>query len=662
MADVKISALPASSTPLAGTEILPIVQSSTTRQVSVANLTAGRAVNALSITASSLTSGRVTYAGTAGLLQDSANLTFNGTTLTANTIGAYTLSGTIAGGGNQINNVIIGTSTPLAGSFTTINASTSITNAGLTSGRVTYAGTAGLLQDDADFTFNGTTVTMANDASISGLTVGKGAGAVASNTVIGGSALATNTSGSSNTVVGFQAANRNVSGTNNSVFGYNAGYWMTGSFNTGVGDSSLGTNNAAGTGSNNVAVGYQSLFNNIASSNTAVGYQTGFSNTTGNLNSYFGYQAGYTLQTGGACSAFGYQALKNNTGANNNAYGSEALVTNTSGANNNAFGVGALALNLTGSNQVAVGHSALNANSSGNSNTAVGYQALIANTTASSNTAVGYQALFTKTTGDFNVAIGYQAGLNMLTGQRNTLVGTTAGSSLTTGSNNTFIGCLDSTGGNAAGAAITTGSKNSILGNYTGNNGGLDIRTASNYIVLSDGDGNPRGIFDNSGNFLVGTTTAVGKITLEYNGASVVGQNINDSADTSNSTLMQFLIQGTQVGTIKRVASTSAVVYNTTSDYRLKTVTGAVTGQGLRIDALKPIDYVWTEGGQQARGFLAHEFQTIYPNSVSGEKDVVDANGKPVYQGMQASTAEVIADLVAEIQSLRKRLTVLESK
>jgi len=49
MADSKISALPASTTPLAGTEVLPIVQSSTTKQVSVANLTAGRAVSALSL-------------------------------------------------------------------------------------------------------------------------------------------------------------------------------------------------------------------------------------------------------------------------------------------------------------------------------------------------------------------------------------------------------------------------------------------------------------------------------------------------------------------------------------------------------------------------------------------------------------------------------------
>ena len=53
MADKKISQLPAATTPLAGTEVLPIVQSSTTDQVSVANLTAGRAVSAASLTLTS---------------------------------------------------------------------------------------------------------------------------------------------------------------------------------------------------------------------------------------------------------------------------------------------------------------------------------------------------------------------------------------------------------------------------------------------------------------------------------------------------------------------------------------------------------------------------------------------------------------------------------
>ena len=57
MANSKISALTSATTPLAGTETLPIVQSSTTKQVSVANLTAGRAVatGALTVTGKATT-------------------------------------------------------------------------------------------------------------------------------------------------------------------------------------------------------------------------------------------------------------------------------------------------------------------------------------------------------------------------------------------------------------------------------------------------------------------------------------------------------------------------------------------------------------------------------------------------------------------------------
>lgn len=52
MADTKISALPASTTPLAGTEVLPVVQGGATKQVSVANLTAGRSMSATQLTLS----------------------------------------------------------------------------------------------------------------------------------------------------------------------------------------------------------------------------------------------------------------------------------------------------------------------------------------------------------------------------------------------------------------------------------------------------------------------------------------------------------------------------------------------------------------------------------------------------------------------------------
>jgi hypothetical protein len=72
------------------------------------------------------TANQVFYASSTSAFAQSANLTFNGTTLTANTIGAFTLGGTVSGGGNQINNVIIGTSTPLAGAFTSLTASTTL--------------------------------------------------------------------------------------------------------------------------------------------------------------------------------------------------------------------------------------------------------------------------------------------------------------------------------------------------------------------------------------------------------------------------------------------------------------------------------------------------------------------------------------------------------
>jgi hypothetical protein len=74
MADTKISALPASTVPLAGTEVLPIVQSSTTKQVSVANLTAGRTFDALGMTLTSTDAG-ANEAPTLDLYRDSASPT-----------------------------------------------------------------------------------------------------------------------------------------------------------------------------------------------------------------------------------------------------------------------------------------------------------------------------------------------------------------------------------------------------------------------------------------------------------------------------------------------------------------------------------------------------------------------------------------------------------
>jgi len=94
MADKKISALTAASTPLAGTEVLPIVQSGATVKVAVSDLTDGRAVNALSLTLTSTDAG-ATAAPLIDLFRDSAS------PAAADTLGEIEFNGEDSAGNKQ---------------------------------------------------------------------------------------------------------------------------------------------------------------------------------------------------------------------------------------------------------------------------------------------------------------------------------------------------------------------------------------------------------------------------------------------------------------------------------------------------------------------------------------------------------------------------------
>jgi hypothetical protein len=169
-------------------------------------------------------------------------------------------------------------------------------------------------------------------------------------------------------------------------------------------------------------------------------------------------------------------------------------------------------------------------------------------------------------------------------------------------------------------------------------------------------NGSERARIDSSGNLLLNTTSQTSSAKFCVALTTGVSNGISIAASgTGTSGSIIFRNPNGEVGSIQ--TSASLTIYNTTSDYRLKNVIGAVTGHGARIDALEPIEYEWKADQTRTRGFLAHKFQEVYSSSVSGTKDAVDENGKPVYQAMQAGTAEVIADLVAEIQSLRQRLS-----
>jgi len=132
--------------------------------------------------------------------------------------------------------------------------------------------------------------TTTNDASIQGLTVGRGAGAVATNTAVGASALAANTTGSSNTAVGYQAAYTNVTGAGNTFIGYQAGYTSAVSgnaYNTCIGVSA---GSGLTTGVSNTFIGTSAT----ASSSGGL-VTTGSKNTI--LGPYSGNQGGVDIRT-----------------------------------------------------------------------------------------------------------------------------------------------------------------------------------------------------------------------------------------------------------------------------------------------------------------------------------------------------------------------------
>ena len=297
---------------------------------------------------------------------------------------------------------------------------------------------SGLIVGSANMTFNGTTFTLANDASISGLTVGKGGGSLSTNTAVGNNALAATNSGGYSVAVGQNAGAANTSGQITAV-GSSALYTnTTGTNNTAIGISGLYSNT---TGGSNSSLGHQALFNNTtASNNTAVGYQASYTSTTATELVAIGKQALYA-NTGSYNTAVGNIALSaNTTGEQNTAVGRIALASNTTGGNNSAFGSNCMYLNTTGTNNSAFGQAALFSNTTSSFNSAFGVGCLSANTTGGNNTAQGYQALASNTTASNNTAVGYQAGYAVTTGGYNLFLGDGAGSGCTTGQQNIYIG------------------------------------------------------------------------------------------------------------------------------------------------------------------------------------------------------------------------------
>ncbi len=166
------------------------------------------------------------------------------------------------------------------------------------------------------------------------------------------------------------------------------------------------------------------------------------------------------------------------------------------------------------------------------------------------------------------------------------------------------------------------------------------------------------------------------------------------ASDNSAGNHIFFYRNGSGTGTITDNGTT--IAFNTISDYRLKTDVQPMTGASARVQALNPVNFEWTRTGTRTDGFLAHEAQSIVPESVTGTKDamreeeyevtaaiekVTDEYGNvtteavdavmgtrsvPDYQGIDQSKlvpllTAALQEALTEITALKARVTALEA-
>jgi hypothetical protein len=363
--------------------------------------------------------------------------------------------------------------------------------------------------------------TFSSDISVNNLTVGRGGGAIVSNTAFGFNALFSNTTGQLNTSIGYNSGYLTNAGAANqtSQTSVYIGADTRASANGNTNEIVIGCN-GRGLGSNTTVLGnpltvFGRFWGNLLvgdSSNSGEALQiTGTSKFTGALS---GTSATFSLDStvNGVTVGRGAGNISSNT-----ALGLEAFFSgNTTGTNNTAVGVGALRIN-TASNS-----------------TAVGTNALTVSTTAGSNTGIGSYALQNITTGTNNTAIGVESGRGITTGTGNTILGITS-VSLAAGLTNNIIlsngtGAIkaqhDGTNWTFTGAATFAGDVNSnsgFQGRYarvfeaSAQRGGLYPYN----LIFGSGTDYSIGIFSESQIYMAPGGSATKQFTLSSTGAAV---------------------------------------------------------------------------------------------------------------------------------------------
>jgi len=267
---------------------------------------------------------------------------------------------------------------------------------------------------------------------------------------------------------------------------------------------------------------------------------------------------------------------------------------------------------------------------------------------------VGYGAIKFFTAAEATASVGTNTTLTeraRIDSSGNLLVGTTTASPATGG-----IGSITIGGSNANVSGSLAFQRNGYVDAYLyRDTDGLFFfqSLASGGVKWSSGSSTERMRINTSGDLLVGTTSSAAKITaLCGNSASALA-----TTNTSGTGLYYAAIfhnNGTSYTTVGSISvSGSATSYNTSSDYRLKNTIAPMTGALAKVALLKPCTYKWNADGSDGEGFIAHELAEVVPQCVTGEKDAVDAEGKPQYQGID--TSFLVATLTAALQELNAK-------